>query len=490
MKLKGFFILAICGLSFFLEAQNFDFSINCELAYKQIIALKIDAGKRYLAKEQKNNPKNQIPILLYNYIDFLEVYTSNSVDLYNTKKSMFDLRLKEIRKSDSNSPYYLFAQGEIHLHKAVLHIKFGEYFAALMNVKKSLSKLEENYKKYPDFVPNYKSIGTLYTIFGSIPEKYQIGLSFIGIKGSINDGMNLLNKVVKDKNSIFQHESATIFAFLHLHITNNPEMAWKVLKENNFFNSNNLMDVYAVGHIGIHGGNNEEGLKVLLDRPLGSDYLEFPYLNFLIGLGKTYKQDKEANSYFQKFLSKNKGEDYIKSAWHKMAWNELINGNIDQYNVYLINVLNEGRSVIDTDKQAEKEANTTSAPHPILLKARLLSDGNYLSEAIYILDNQHVNSFEKVAEKVEYFYRYGRIYDKLKNMERAIEYYNLTIQNGKTIPFYFSANAAYAIGLLYENMGEYKQALDYYNLSLSLDGFEYQNSINQKAKAGINRIKS
>lgn len=459
-------------------------------AYQQIIALKIDSGKYYLNKEYRVNSENKIPTLLYNYIDFLEIYTSNSIELYNNKKSNFDDRLKDIRKSDNKSPYYLFVQGEIHLHKAVLHIKFGEYFAALMNVKKSLSKLEENQKKYPDFIPNYKSLGTLYTIFGSIPEKYQIGLSFIGIKGSINQGMDLLNKVVNSKSSIFQHEAATIYAFLHLHITNNPEIAWKILNDNHFFNNNNLMDAYSVGHIGIHGNNNEKGLKALLNRPKGIEYLDFTYLNFLIGLGKTYKQEKNANHYFQKFLNENSGEDYIKSAWHKMAWNELINGNQNQYKAYLKNVLNEGRAVIDTDKQAEKEANSPVVPDPILLQARLLSDGNYLNEALNLLDEYHVNSFEEMSEKVEFFYRYGRIYDKLKNAEKAIEYYNLTIQNGKSIPFYFAANAAYLIGLLYENKGENKLALDYYNLSLSLDGFEYQNSINQKAKAGINRIKS
>lgn len=490
MFLKILFITSICSLSFLLKAQNFDFSNNCELAYKHIIALKVDAGKNYLAREQKNNPENSIPILLYNYVDFLEVYTSNSVDLYNSKKSNFDSRLKDIRKSDSNSPYYLFAQGEIHLHKAVLHIKFGEYFAALMNVKKSLSKLEDNYKKYPDFVPNYKSLGTLYTIFGSIPEKYQIGLSFIGINGSINEGMELLKKVVNDKNSIFQHEAATIFAFLHLHITNNPEMAWKVLKVNNFFNSDNLMDAYSIGHIGIHGKNNEEGLNALLNKPDSEDYLDFPYLNFLIGLGKTYKQESDANIYFQKFLNKNKGEDYIKSAWHKMAWNALIQGDVSQYNVYLSNVSKEGRSVIDTDKQAEKEGHSAMIPNAILLKARLLSDGNYLQDALTLLDRYHVNSFKEISEKVEFFYRYGRIYDKLKNTEKAIEFYKLTIQNGKSIPFYYASNAAYSIGLLYENMNKNDLALEYYNLSLSLDGFEYQNSINQKAKAGINRIKS
>lgn len=471
-------------------AEDFDFSKNCVKAYNNIISLKIDSGKYYLKQELKENPSNKIPALLYNYIDFLEIYTSNSVELYNSRRKDFDSRLKNIKSSKENSPYYLYAQGEIHLQAAVLHIKFGEYFSAVMQVRKSLNKLDENRRKYPDFKPNYKSLGLLNTILGSIPQQYKTGMSFLGLSGNVNDGMQMLEKLVKDKSFLFQHEASTIYAFLLLHISNEPEKAWIVLKKNGFFNSNNLMDAYSIGHIGIHGVHNDDGILALKNRPKGKEYIQFYYLDFLLGLGKTYRQDGDANFYFRKFLEMNKGQDYIKSAWHKMAWNELIKGNESEYRKLLQNVKNGGRAVLDTDKQAEKEALSNNIPNSVLLKIRLLSDGNYMDKALAELQKVRVTDFEDVANKTEYFYRFARVYDKMNDFNNATLYYQLTINNGQNLSYYYAANSAYLLGYLFEKNTDYENAVNYYELSLRLNGFEYDNSIKQKAKAGINRIKN
>lgn len=471
-------------------AQDFDFSKNCIKAYNNIIALKIDSGKYYLKQELKENPSNKIPALLYNYIDFLEIYTSNSVELYNSRRKDFDSRLKNIKSSKENSPYYLYAQGEIHLHAAVLHIKFGEYFSAVMQVRKSLNKLDENRRRYPDFKPNYKSLGLLNTILGSIPQQYKAGMSFLGLSGNVNDGMQMIEKLVNDKTFIFQHEAATIYAFLLLHISNEPVKAWSVLKKHGFFNTNNLMDAYSVGHIGIHGVQNDEGILALKNRPKGKEYISFNYLDFLLGLGKTYRQDNDANDYFKKFLEFNKGEDYIKSAWHKMAWNELIKGNESEYLKLLQNVKSGGRAVLDTDKQAEKEATSNDIPNPVLLKIRLLSDGNYMDKALTELKKLKVTDFDDTASKTEFFYRYARVYDKISDFDNATLYYQLTINNGQNLSYYYSANSAYLLGNLYEKNSDYVNAVKYYELSLKLNGYEYDNSIKQKAKAGLNRIKN
>lgn len=486
-----YLLIAIFHFIFFSEsaANYFVFSENCLKAYNNIIALKTDSGAYYLKLELKENPDNKIPALLYNYIDFLEIYTTNSSELYAAKRKDFDTRLKQIKSVKSNSPYYLYAQGEIHLHAAVLHIKFGEYFSAVMQVRKSLSKLDENRRKFPEFKPNYKSLGLLNTILGSIPQQYKSGMSFLGLSGNVNEGMQMIEKLVNDKGFIFQHEAATIYAFLLLHISNEPEKAWNTLKKNNFFNSHNLMDAYSVGHIGIHGFHNEEGIKALQNRPRGKNYVSFHYLDFLLGLGKTYRQDVDANKYFSKFLEFNKGEDYIKSAWHKMAWNELIKGNLEQYNIYISKVLEQGRATLDTDKQAQKEATLREIPNSSLLKIRLLSDGNYLTQAFSELNNLKVTDFDNIVHKTEFFYRYARVCNKLNDTESAKLYYELAINNGQTISYYYAANSAYLLGNMFEKLKQYSEAKKYYELSLSLNGYEYDNSIKQKSKAGLNRLK-
>ena len=486
----SFLIFFIFTLGVSSKAQTFDFNANCKSAYEHIIALKLDSGAYYLQKERLLNPNNYIPILLDNYVDFLEVYTSGSLSAYELKKKSFDQRLGILKDGDKASPYYLYAQAEVHTQSAVMHIKFGEYLATIFDVKKALKKLEANQELFPDFVPNDKSLGMLNAILGSIPSQYQNTLEFIGLNGDVKKGMKLLKSAVEDKNNPFQHEAATIYAFMLLHIQNAPNSAWLVLQNNSFKPKESLMDAYALGHIGIYGNYCDAGIEALMSKPKSPAFSSFPLTNFLLGIGKTYRQDGDANDYFKKFLDQNEGEDYIKSSWHKMAWNELIKGNTAKYKEYLAKVTISGRAVIDTDKQAVKEAGSAEIPNPVLLKARLLTDGNYLSRAQSILQANTVNSFKSRFDKTEYFYRLARVYDKSKQTSLAIQYYNITISNGKNVPYYYAANSAYLLGFLYEQKGDMVSAYKNYKLCLELDGYEYENSIHQKAEAALNRIKN
>ena len=68
-------------------------------------------------------------------------------------------------------------------------------------------------------------------------------------------------------------------------------------------------------------------------------------------------------------------------------------------------------------------------------------------------------------------------------------YYETTLKNGEGYDFYYIANAALHLGLIYEKMGNFNKAKDYFKRCLDMDPSEYENSINQKAKAGLNRLK-
>ena len=82
MFYKFYFLL----LSFFFvlntQSQNFENTTLCKKAYQNIIALKLDSGNYYLKQELKSNPNNLLPIYLYNYIDFLKVFTSGDMAFY------------------------------------------------------------------------------------------------------------------------------------------------------------------------------------------------------------------------------------------------------------------------------------------------------------------------------------------------------------------------------------------------------------------------
>lgn len=486
---KYIFLFLFISYALVGYTQSFVNSANCVKAYENIIALRIDSGKYFIAQEKKSNPNNLYVLLLENYIDFLGIYCSGKNEDIAKKQAIFDSRSKTIKNSKlENSPYFLYIQAEIQLQTAILLVKNNEYLSTVFYLRRALKLLEENVKRYPEFKANKKSLGVLYSILGSVPDTFKTGLSVIGLNGDIKEGMKMLKTLSSDESFEYQHETATIYAFMLLHLNNDKERAWQTLKNNDFFTSKSKMDAYSIAHIGIYGTHCEDALVKVTNLEFSDKYLDFPLLDFMIGLGKTYKQDKDANLYFEKFLGEYEGSDHIKSAYQKMAWNELLKGNSAKYYDYKAKIKNNGRSQIDADKQALKEVDFLTIPNKILLEARLLSDGNYLEKAYKVLSAYDEDDFLMPKDKAEFQYRLGRIQERKGNIDEAIVAYKKTMNQSQGIEVYFGANACYLIGSLYEQQKNTDKALEYYDKCLKMNGYEYHNSIMQKAKAGRNRV--
>jgi len=92
------------------------------------------------------------------------------------------------------------------------------------------------------------------------------------------------------------------------------------------------------------------------------------------------------------------------------------------------------------------------------------------------------------AERAEYYYRLGRVYQESSDFARALEYFRYAINAGKTRHEQFAARAALQMGLIYEHTGKGPQAIASYKECLEMPGHDFQNSIDQQAKSGINRV--
>ncbi len=486
--LMGIFVFT----SFCLSAQTFDFNDNCRKAYNATIALKLNEGSLLLKAEVKKNPDNLIALYLENYVDFLTVYTSDTRSEYELLKKNKEVRLSLLMSGDPRSPYYLFTQAEVNLQWAALSIKFGEYMNSIFEIRKAYKLLEENEKEFPDFNANKKSLGVLYALLGSVPDKYKWGVNLLGMEGSVEKGISYLKETVefgKKNDFIYQEETVTIYAFLLLHLQNDGETAWEIIKTNGFPKKGNLMNVYTCAHIGVYGKHTDEALRILNAQPTGNGFAPFAFLNYLTGLAKLNKIDSDADSYFKKFVAEYKGENHIKSSFQKIAWSYLQKGDTVNYFHFINKAENLGGSMVDADKQALKEAQGSRMPNISLLRARLLFDGGYYQKAADEMNKISEANFRTVEEQTEYFYRTARIYDEWNKKDSAIILYNKTIEKGKDLPRYFAANAAFESGKIYEKRGVKEKAIECYNLCMSFENHEYKNGLDQKAKAGLNRLK-
>ncbi|MFN0276387.1 MAG: tetratricopeptide repeat protein, partial [Chitinophagales bacterium] len=470
-------------------AQNFDFNQRCRDAYNLLQALRFNEANSILTQEKKDSPGNLIPLFLENYIDFMSIYISEDESLFDALEGNQQKRLVQLKKGDESSPYYLYTQAEILIQWAFARLKFGEYVNAFTEVKKAYSLLEQNQKKFPDFIANKKSMGLLHCLVGAIPDQYKWGTNILGMHGTIQQGLNEMKSIIeysKTNDFIFTQETYLYYAFLSLYLQKDDATAWNIVK--NLDTKNNLINTFCVSSVAMRTGRNDIAITTLQNRATGSHFFSYPYLDFMLGLAKLRKLDNDANMYFEKFLKNFKGSNYIKETYQKLAWHALLNGNSAKYSEYIYLAKQKGDDVIDDDKQAQYEAEQGRKPDVTLLKSRLLFDGGYYKDALKLLEGKSTDSFNDAKDKTEFTYRAARIYHASGDAEKAKGFYAATIKNGEALPYYFAASAALQLGMIYEKEKNIEKAKYYFNKCMNMENDEYKTSLDSQAKAGLNRV--
>lgn len=490
--IKKTFLLLFFFLTIQLSAwANFDYNANCVEAYKAIFCLKLNEAKSLIQKEKQQNPKNGITILLDNYIDYFNLLASESKLDYNKLKDNRSTRIFELEKNEKNSPYYLFSQAEVYLQWGLLKGKFGDYFSSSIDLKKADNLLKENAKRYPDFILNKKSLALINVVFGAIPPNLKSITRFLGMSGNVQDGIKQLDQLrtelPKTKYSYYKSEVIFFLCNIDIDILNNRNNYSKLISYLTGMENNSLLKSYLQGYIALKTNHNDEAIAFLNDCPKSNQYIYLPVVNYLLGNAKLNKLDPDAPALLLKYVEDYKGTNYIKDSYLKIAYYYLLTNDFNRYDYYIKLVRNRGSIIDEKDQQALREANN-DRPDTGLLRARFYFDGGYYNKALNQLKNREVSNFKLLKDKIEFYYRLGRIYEKTDKLNEAQLNYQRTINIGKATKYYYAANAALRIGNIYEQKKDIDKAADYYNQAINMKDHEYENSIQNEANQGLKRI--
>jgi tetratricopeptide (TPR) repeat protein len=470
---------------------NFDFNANCVKAYQSILSLKLNTARILISAEKRKNPSNSIPYLLDNYVDYFSLMTTeNKLDFERFKDNKAK-RISRIENDDKASPYYLFSLAEINLQLALSRTRAKEYFTASIEVNRAYSQLQENAKKFPEFIPNQKNLGMIHAVLGSIPDGLRKALSIFGIRGDTKTGIRMLEglieKLPRSPYSFFYDETVFYYSVIQTDIVPDPASYGTILKNTEAIDDESLLKTYIRAYAGIKMGHTKDALTELNKKPSGPVYPLYPYLDYLTGLGKMQNLDPTAVLSFNTFLKGYKGVNLIKDTYLQLAWMELIRGNKKAYQTYVEDVKHKGYELSGRDKQAIREVEY-GIPDISLLKARLLSDGGNYERALSQLSGKTIDDFKNLMYRIEFNYRMGRIYDLTSKVELALKYYQKAIDLGKDEPYSFAANSALRSGIIYERNKNKIQAKQYYNVAINMKDHDYENSIENRAKEGLKRL--
>lgn len=493
--MKRLFLIVIWFFAANSLFASFQFNSNCQQAYTEILCLRFTSAEKILSIESKTNSANQIPTLLLNYIDFFKVIISEQDQDLATLKIHFEPRLQKLAADDRASPWFLYSQAVLYLQQGFAKIKFEQYISAGLDINRAYRLLEENEKKFPDFILNKSGLGMLHTLIGTVPPKYRWAVRSLNFKGTVLQGTQELSLAMKKIRStkdysVLEIEPLFLLSFSYLNLSANLPAAIKLgdyLKQSRYEGliKQSPLLTYLLVKISSQSGNNEQVIKLISGLSYSENQFRFHYLNYLLGVAKMNRLDNDALYPLLDFVADFKGKNYIKSAYLYISWYYLLHNNHSLYKTYVQRIQLRGNQQVDNDKEASGFFSKSVVPNACLIKSRLLFDGGYYEKAL-----QQINLCQTFtsAEHTEAVYRKGRIYDKWGKSQQAIYWYKETIKEGEKLPYYYAANASLNLALIYEKSGQKELATIYFRKVLSMKFDEYHFSITNKAEAGLNRL--
>lgn len=485
------FCILICNSTTAAAAGYvFDYNSNCNRAYQSYMSLHFADGHGALLNEVTTNPYNLMATYIADYEDCIVLLLNCDKEEYKRREAHMDQRLKLLEQGDHNSPWYRFTKSGVYLHWALVNMRMGDMYHQALYFRKSFLLLKENKKLYPQFEYNAVFSGLQEAVAGSVPDNYKWLAALFGIRGSVRKGTSQLEAFVNTHNAEqpLYAETQLYYLFTRFYLVADQKGVWEYIASSRFANKNNLLHTFVKVNLALDYRKADAAIETLNAAMTEPEYINYPVFDYQMGMALLCKSDTGCTYYFGRYLEKNKSELFIKDAWQKMAFAWYIAGNTAKAEYCKKQITQQGMARIDADKQAEKFGEKNIWPMRKLLQCRYLIEGGYYSQALAVLNSIDKASLTNIADKEEYYFRMGRIYEETGNSSKALEYYQYTITTGKNRHEQFAPRAALQKGRLYEQAGNNQQAMACYKECLAMPEHDFQNSIDNQAKAGLNRV--
>lgn len=467
----------------------FDFNERCQAAYTALLSLKVEESLQLIEEERRTNPDNLIPVLLYNYSDCLPLLFNGDPAAYKGFKDRTNKRMEEIEQGDPASPWYLFCKASLNFQSAAVRIRFNDFLSGGTAFRRAHLQFRENAKKFPEFPYNQLFLGLNEALIGTVPDSYKWLSNLLGMKGDVRKGTGKVTMLLNNTEApLFREEAVFYASYLSFFLLSDKAGAWGIIERQAPDDKNNLVFTFMKANLALNSNRAATAERILKQRNKGPEYMEVPMLEYLTGLALLHKIDPQTPVYIKRFIGSSPGNMYRKDAWQKLSIYYHITGDRKQALHCKQKILEVGTTQIDADKQAQRYAEAKQLPHPVLLKARYQCEGGYFSRALETLDPLRPSQLPSEGDRTEYFYRYGRAYALKGNFEGALPFYEKAIEMGAGRPEQFAARSAVELAELYEDRGNRSRALQYYRRALLMKNEDYKSSLDQRAKAGINRL--
>jgi hypothetical protein len=490
---SAFQLLFLCSL-FGSESENtaaisFSYTPGCIEAMKYISVLKIEKARELLEAEHRKYPNNFAIQYLQDCADYYRLMSNHDpaeVEHLEKNKSQ---RLALMKQLPRTSPYALYAEAEINLHWSVVKLMNQEYLGGAIELRTAYQLFEKSAASFPAFQPTKKSLGFIKALLGTLPENYKWILSIVGLKGDFNEGLELINQYLSQKqfpaDQLLDKQNADYYYVMLQFYFGSKARSWEYCKTITQDYAQNQLSCYLHAFIASRTAHNDDAIQVLMKRPKGLDYSTYYEFDLLTGYCKLNRLDDDADIYLKKFVTFSKGNYQKKDAYKRLAWYQLLLGDTLKYHTYKNLGAKVSSSMDDEDKAVAAEFAKGIYPSKEILKARLQFDGGYYEEAETIIAHVNVRALPTKFQQAEYYYRYARIMQEQKKYSKAIELFNEAIKLAEPSQYYFAPYSSLQLGYIYTALGFKQTAKFYFEKTIAYKNYEARGSTIQRAKLAM-----
>ncbi|MCG8317920.1 MAG: DUF3808 domain-containing protein [Cytophagales bacterium] len=461
---------------------------SLRLAYQQILNLQLINGKNTLFQLSAEDKEQAFFHYLDNLSEIIELLLNENQANYKKYRDNEKARIQKLEELSSDDPYKLYVISEIKLQWAFVKLKFDDALSAGWSIKQAYRLARENMEKFPGFTPNYKTQGTLNLLIGAVPHKYQWLLDLFGLKGSIDEGIQLLSQV-EEKNNLFSLEASILKCLAGVYILQDKSLVQSFSEVYATF-PDNLLVKFAYAAVSFKSNQSEKALKIIREsEKMAQDYARIHYLDYL--KAKILLQKKSytlAAYYFDRFISGYKGDNNIKDAWFQLFLCYWLNNRQEKARKMYEIAKVEGAPVSTADKYAGRLLKNNEFPHVQIMQIRLATDGGYYDLAEALINSLSASRLDTHKNKTELVYRKARLLHLQGKLPEASQQYRKTIGMTQKEPWYFAPSAALQLGHIYIKQKNYALADKYFQTVLNFRNHPYKQSLDQQARSAIQRL--
>ncbi len=459
-------------------------------AFGYITQLRFAEAKSLVSAEKSKYPDNKTGAYLEAAMLCAEIFTNEDQAYYAKVQDRIDALILEIEEVDDTNPYRRLFLGEIYVAQATLNGKFKNNIKAAWQFYKAYNLLTENAERFPSFMPNKIPLGVLYAGIGSLPDDYRSLASLLGFDGSVQGGIAMVKEAfwrlsADDDLKFYRPYAGFVYSYVTYQLGATSDISPEKL---GLDVANSSFLIFAQALVELENGNAQKALNWLDNRPVGSKYFEFAYLDYMQGKILLGLEPDRCVSYFNKYLKANRGGVYVKSSYRYLSWYFLLKGNAAKAEEMRENIFRKGNTNTGADRQALEEA--TVGFNKTLIEARVLFDVGEYQKAENALKESPVSTCCKTpAEEAEYYYRYGRIKQEMGLSSSATLWFAKALGVLNASSSFAVGNSALQLGILHEEQGNWTKAIEYYKKTLKYSGYPFYEGVHQKAKTGLARLK-